>query len=340
MKTQIVYVVISSEEDFFLEELWVSIFSLRYYHPSERVVVLTDNETKQRIELHSELKRLITEIVTVEVPSEFNNRLKSRVIKTNLLKYIKGDFLFVDTDTVICGRLDGIDGLSVKNIAMVPELHGPFQNHITYKFVRKDTEKLFDIDLTDCRYWYNSGCMLVRDNPFTHQFFEDWFNTWKYAALEKGAWTDQRALLKTDYDHGYVIEHLPDEYNCQVALSIQYLYDAKILHFWHMRKAFMSKVEFSPFLSKEIYKLVRNNKGISSEAENIIRNPKKAFSTPSVIVGRAEQEMLMSPYYTFLWKAYKDSKVFEIVLNGLIKLSIWRTRIINKLCRKKQDLRW
>lgn len=340
MRTQIVYVVISSDEDYFLEELWISVYSLRHYHPTDKVVVLTDTETNQRIDERQSLKQMITEIRCIDMPKSFNNRLRSRVIKTNLRNYLDGDFLFIDTDTVICGNLGEIDKLEIKNIAMVPELHGPFKNHITYDYIKKNIEGLFNIDLSNCPYWFNSGCMLVKDNLFTRQFFTKWYETWKWAALEMGAWTDQKSLLKIDSEYGYIIERLPDIYNCQIALSIEYLYDAKILHFWHMRKAFMSEVEFYPFLNKEIYKSVRQDNSISNENRELILNPKNAFKSPSVIVGRDEQAMLMAPFYTFLWKAYNESRVFKIVIDLLIKIAIWRSRFINKLHKKNKERRW
>ena len=47
MKTQIVYTLISSEKDYFLEELWVSLYSLRQFHPKATVKVLVDESTKE-----------------------------------------------------------------------------------------------------------------------------------------------------------------------------------------------------------------------------------------------------------------------------------------------------
>ena len=47
MKTQIVYTLISSEKDYFLEELWVSLYSLRLFHPEATVNVLVDEPTRK-----------------------------------------------------------------------------------------------------------------------------------------------------------------------------------------------------------------------------------------------------------------------------------------------------
>ena len=63
MKTQIVYVIVSSDRDVFLEELWVSVFSLRHYHPDATVNVIADAETAKRIEGIKELQTMITNVI-------------------------------------------------------------------------------------------------------------------------------------------------------------------------------------------------------------------------------------------------------------------------------------
>lgn len=254
MKTPIVYVLISSERDFFLEEFWVSLYSLRHFHPSDKVTVLTDAPTSKRIDERPALKALITEIKVVPMPDEYDGRLRSRTLKTSVRNLIDGDFLTIDTDTVICQSLDEVDSLSIKNIGMVPEMHGSFKDHITYQFIAKEIKRIYGVDVSDAPYWFNSGCMLVRDNSFTRDFFKKWNELWKYATFHKNASSDQRPLLKLDHDYGYVIECLPDVYNCQVALSVQYFQDAKILHFWHMKDDFFLDLTYSPFTSKYVYK--------------------------------------------------------------------------------------
>ena len=54
MKTKIVYALIASENDLFLEECWTSIYSLRTFHDDAHVVLLVDQNTKQYIEQSQE----------------------------------------------------------------------------------------------------------------------------------------------------------------------------------------------------------------------------------------------------------------------------------------------
>lgn len=72
MKTQIVYTLISSEKDYFLEELWVSLHSLRIFHPEVSVKVLVDKLTEKYMRRFPKLCDMITEIVVVPVPENYN----------------------------------------------------------------------------------------------------------------------------------------------------------------------------------------------------------------------------------------------------------------------------
>lgn len=90
MKTQIIYTLISSEKDYFLEELWVSLYSLRQFHPEVTVNVLVDESTKKYVERFPELCGMITNIVVVPVPENYNAKQRSRVIKTTVRNVIDG----------------------------------------------------------------------------------------------------------------------------------------------------------------------------------------------------------------------------------------------------------
>ena len=320
LRTQIVYVLVSSEQDYYLEELWVSLFSLRQFHPREKVLVLADAPTAARIKDRPEMDKLISELQIVPVPEDYSGKFRSREIKTSVRNLIEGDFLFIDTDTVITAPLDEVDTLPVKNIAMVPELHGPFKNHVTYDYTWRDVKRIFGVDVSDSPYWFNSGCMLVRDNDLTREFFRKWNANWKHSAFNKGNSSDQRALLCTDKGYGYIIECLPDVFNCQVAMTIQHFYEAKIVHFWHFRNLFYSDLSYSPYCSKDIYKQLRQDGGISQETARTIANCKSSFRSPSMIVGKRDMNLLFSPFVSVLGKAYHDSKFMHWWLNCQISL--------------------
>ena len=167
MKTPIVYTLISSEKDYFLEELWVSLYSLRQFHPEVTVNVLVDEPTKKYVERFSELSGMITNIVVVPVPENYNAKQRSRVIKTTVRNVIDGAYLFIDTDTVICKPLDDIDNLTC-DMAAVPDGHLPLAECMFQP--TSSVNKIFKTDVSDSKYWFNSGVMYVADNELTRNF--------------------------------------------------------------------------------------------------------------------------------------------------------------------------
>lgn len=124
MNTQIVYSIISSKQDYYLEQLIMSVHSLRMYNPAAHVIVVTDNFTaKTLIGWRSYIKGIINHLQVIPVPSQYNPMQRSRFLKTNLRKFVKGDYLFIDTDTIICASLEDIDNIDA-DIALVADCNG------------------------------------------------------------------------------------------------------------------------------------------------------------------------------------------------------------------------
>ena len=71
MKTPVLYVLTSTNQDLYLEELWVSLFSLHHYNDEVIVKVLSDSETSERIKANPEVYSMITELISVDVPADY-----------------------------------------------------------------------------------------------------------------------------------------------------------------------------------------------------------------------------------------------------------------------------
>ena len=307
MKTQIVYALIASEHDFFIEEVWCSIYSLRLYEPDREVRICCDAPTSKRINLFSELKKLISEVVVIPISNDCESaKLRSREIKTSVRQHIKGKYLFVDTDTVFCGSLEYIDNLSC-DIAAVKEYHLPLSKSPFKHIVISNIRDVFNDDVTQDDGWHNSGVIYVADNERTHEFYKQWNSNWRYSALEKNMSQDEPALMKTDKDWGYVICELPDEFNCQPAMSVKYLADAKIIHFLHMY--FPKDQSFCPFIDKSFYQRMHNVGEITEDLAREIRNVKQSFSSPSCIVAWGTMNFMASPAFPIFEKIYNEGGV-------------------------------
>ncbi len=310
MKTQIVYTLISSEKDYFLEELWVSLYSLRLFHPEVKVNVLVDKETKDYMQRFPKLCDMISEIVVVPVPENYNAKQRSRVIKTTVRNVIDGAYLFIDTDTVICKPLDEIDELTC-DIAAVPDGHLPLS-----ELMFSPTESIrgiFGVDISDSEYWFNSGVMYVADNEKTRAFYRSWNKNWTFSCFQKGQSQDQPALSVTNKDFGDLVSKLDDVYNAQVAMSLKYFADAAIVHWWHMD--FIENQDYSPYFSLQIYKEVKEKGGLTPHVEELVRNCKQSFVSPTMPVGREHIYFLFSPAGRIFNRIYKDGGIASFLMN-------------------------
>ena len=326
MKTQIVYTLISSEKDYFLEELWVSLYSLRIFHPEVTVKVLVDEPTERYMKRFPKLCDMITEIVVVPVPENYNAKQRSREIKTTVRNVIDGAYLFIDTDTVVCKKLDAIDELTC-DLAAVPDGHLPLFECMFPP--TKGVEQMFGISLSDAKYWFNSGVMFVADNERTKEFYKKWHENWSFSCFEKGNSQDQPALLATDKQFGYVIEELPGIYDAQVAMSLKYFADAAILHWWHM--SFIENQDYSPYLSLQIYKEVKKTVGITPHVDELIRNCKQSFVSPTMPVGKEHIYFLFSPAGKIFNRIYRDGGVASFLMGKVANWLDWLHKKTNKI---------
>lgn len=325
MKTQIVYTLISSEKDYFLEELWVSLYSLRIFHPEVTVKVLVDEPTEKYMKRFPKLCGMITEIVVVPVPEKYNAKQRSREIKTTVRNVVDGAYLFIDTDTVVCKKLDAIDELNC-DLAAVPDGHLPLSECMFPP--TKSVEQMFGISLSDAKFWFNSGVMYVADNERTRDFYKKWHENWTYSCFEKGNSQDQPALLATDKQFGYVLEELSGIYDAQVAMSLKYFADAAILHWWHM--SFIENQDYSPYFSLQIYKEVKEAHEITPHVDELIRNCKQSFASPTMPVGKEHIYFLFSPAGKIFNRIYRDGGAASFLMGKVANWLNWLHKMTNK----------
>lgn len=327
MKTQVVYALIASPNNLFLEEFWASVFSLRLYEKEREVRVCCDSGTAIYIEQYDDLMKLLTEIVIVEVPEDYDSKKRSREIKTTIRNNIKGPFIFVDTDTIFAGSIDYFDSLQC-DIAAALEHHLSL-NDTPYKdFISNRMNIIFGLDIANYKSeWFNSGVLYVADSKKAHQFYQKWHDNWIYSTFKRNCSQDEPALMKANIDMEYVINELPGQYDCQPCMSIRYLSDAKIIHFMHM--FFPKNQSFNPFMDKSIYKDIKIN-GITNDIISSIQNVKGCYSTPTTIVGWETMQFLSSPSGRILETVYNEGGIALWFMINLSKLLYW----INKISKK------
>lgn len=97
MKTKIVYVLVSNDTDYYLEQAYVSMFSLKKYNPKAQIYVVADKDTVDGINANS-IRQKLSAYVDSFIPINFDKNVglkeRSRFLKTTLRKHIDGDFCF------------------------------------------------------------------------------------------------------------------------------------------------------------------------------------------------------------------------------------------------------
>lgn len=86
MQTKIVYVVVADKDSIYLEQAYVSVWSLKYYNPDASVTFVMDNRTKKYWDMcgYDELKTLVDEVIVREFEDNATNHYRSRWLKTSL----------------------------------------------------------------------------------------------------------------------------------------------------------------------------------------------------------------------------------------------------------------
>lgn len=282
MNTKIIYVLTSSSKDYYLEQTILSIYSLKLHNPTAKVIIVTDLETKNSlIGQRNIIYKLADEIITPDIPNEFNNLQKSRYLKTKLREFVSGDFMYIDGDTIIVDSLKEIDdfecvlgAVSDKNI----NIKSRYKNYVIYNYAR-----IFNWTIPENDIYFNGGMMYAKDSDVAHKFYQTWHNLWIDGVKNKGINIDQPSLAKANELNGYPIVELDGTFNCQIIENgLRFLHKAKIIHYYASN---LGKWD-CPYLIRDnrIYEIVRQD-GINEDLIHLIMNAKSAFTDKCMIIG-------------------------------------------------------
>jgi len=102
-----VYVLTSSDTDYYYEQFLLSLASMRLYNPDAEVIALIDEKTKQNLTgKRSGYEKFVSETKIINVPDIYSQKEASRWIKTTIPHYVSGEFFFIDCDTIISKTLE------------------------------------------------------------------------------------------------------------------------------------------------------------------------------------------------------------------------------------------
>lgn len=302
MKTKCVYVLVSTESDYYLEQTLISVYSLRYYNPNANITVVADRDTSENLKgKRAEIKKYVSDFVVIECPHDYDNMKKSRYIKTNLRKFLTGDFLYIDCDTVISDSLNEIDNFDGE-IGAVYDSNRNFM--IANTQAHSDT---YINNNTTYMNWpsmigwpnYNGGVLFVRDTDTAHTFYQHWYDLW-IECTKKNLNIDMLALCRSNVEMGGVIKQLPGIWNCQIQRQgLALIHQAKIIHCFTG-----GNVSMYSLCTDRVLNMVKSLGVLNDEIIEMIKNAKTAFEIYTTVVPAKDARILTFPigqlyYYNY-----------------------------------------
>ncbi len=284
----------------------VAAYSCRRYNPDATILLVVDPDTATVIEEEwVNMKKYVSEVMVVDIPKTYSNMLKSRFLKTTMRQNIEGDFLFVDTDTVIAESLASADDIK-EDICAVLDRHSLVSEHPLQDYIKQSITSV-GLTLPDLRErYFNSGVMYVKDSQAAYRFFDQWHKCW-LESLANGAGIDQPALAKANKECGYPIAELDGVWNCQLAdRFVNYLSDAKILHYFATNGRNPYKLHDVSVLEK-----VRDCGDIPEWLAKDLENPKSLFYEHHSVVYGEDVEFvrtdvrMMYVYHRWLFRVFE-----------------------------------
>jgi hypothetical protein len=323
------YVLVSDDADYYLEQALLSVTSLKMKMPDAFVSLLIDDSTESALTgKRRNILDLTDELKVIEIDRKFNKKARSRWLKTSMRNHIEGDFLFIDCDTVIADDLSDISKLPI-NLGAVLDKHSLLQNHYARKYIQKNDRKLHFSSSYKSDKHFNSGVLFCRDIPLCYDFFSEWHRLW-IISVSKHVLIDQPSLNETNRIYN-IIEELDGMWNCQIECGgIPFLINAKIIHYFATnvvgRKAYL-------LANASVFRLVKEN-GITEEIKKNLQNVKTTFDINTRLIADRKMLSVIDSAIFILLMHIIDTKLIAC-LNFLLYKIIYMKRILWNRAIKK-----
>lgn len=309
MKTKLVYVLTCAPEKDYIEQAHMAIWSARHYNPDATIVLIVDDKTDALLTgKRAEILNYVSEKIIVPFEDATLSPLyRSRWIKTQVRELVKGDILFVDSDTICCRSLSEVDDFG-SEVCAVADNNTPFQRDRFKDDTIRQVAKICDISREE--YYFSSGVLFCKDTPAVHKLFALWHTYWKEGTA-LGLSIDQPALAKSNIELGYIITQIDDVYNCVLYTQNKDLRDAAILH--------ISKYPLTSFLFKPKTLAIIRTQGITPWIAELITHVHATYmpfdyAIKHSTLAQRKQWICEIAYAVKMYGIHLDSNYEELVL--------------------------
>ena len=253
-------------------------YSLKRHMPDAHIVLVTDNFTQASFEgLRKEELKYADEIVVVPLDGKYTQRQRSRMIKTSIRQNVSGDFLYIDTDTIVCKPFTGLDRVK-SDIAACLDTHCQSYLDNPYRRIGLFDGRKLDWPIDTETQYFNGGVIYVKDTDKAHEFYRLW-NENLIDSFSKGINMDQPSFAKTNYQMGHIIEVLDDVWNCELKHGIRYLKDALIVHYLTTNTSANAGGQLFRLNEPDIFDSIKADAQIPAEVDQISDDPFKGLAS-------------------------------------------------------------
>lgn len=218
----------SQGNDWFSAMTRVSVASLRATNPGVWITIACDAISRKLLEDAADpLIDEADEFLGFYTPNG-SPSFRNRHIKTRIRILVGGQFLFLDSDTLIRGDLTPVFALTT-DVAAARNLS---KEKLSAQIVGGDAEILREMNWKwPSEVYVNGGILLFNDTPGAHAFAKRWHERWKENVSQIGDFRDQPALNVALTDVRPDLSIMPDQFNAQVKTNVQSARSAVI---WHL----------------------------------------------------------------------------------------------------------
>ena len=279
---KVLYVLIADGNNFFAEQCYLSIKSLKKYNSNVSVARLTDEDTFRYISDSAKyVLEEVDDIITHQFRDNYSAAYRSRFLKTSMRLMVPGDFLFVDSDTIICDSLE--DATILDKSAAVADNHSSVTPKIVEfgNVIARANKYGYSVGYNNIHL--NTGVIWCKDDSKTYDFFRNWHELW-LLTYENGVVIDQLSFNEINQRMNGVIQEIDGVWNCQLRYGIKYLAKSKIIHYFASNPRKNRTKNFAYFFEDvSVWRSVKDNKGLTEEVLEALDNPRGAFSLARIV---------------------------------------------------------
>lgn len=222
------YVLTDQDECKYADLTLLSATFLRTIHPEAFIRILTDPFTLELLTQHKHtLLQVVDEVISESIPYT-SPVLRSRYLKTHMRLLITGDFIYLDSDTII--------RKPIINIFEYPEPIDLVENH-NRPYPANLPEKEAQIFNTNgwnrdgMLHYFNSGVIKWDDSEASMELANMWISNWN-KSVENGFLLDQPALNHAISNWNGQTRILDATFNAQIRADPKSCLNAAVWHFY------------------------------------------------------------------------------------------------------------